>query len=87
MFGWKNKVVKHGVLYGSRGKYVQTCGIRLQKCGTCGWLYANSWKNVKVRVSILTGKRYLETKCPECGAANSEEISEALKQAQERPAD
>ena len=80
MFGWKTKVVKHGVLYGSRGKYVQTCR-------TCGCVYANRRKNVKVNVSSLTNKRYLETKCPECGAANNEEVKEALNQAQERSAD
>lgn len=33
MFGRKNKVIKHGVLYGSRGIYVQTCK-------TCGCVYA-----------------------------------------------
>lgn len=80
MFGWKNKVVKHGVLYGFKGMYVQTCR-------TCGCVYANRQKNMRVYVSSLTDKRYLETKCPECGATNNEEITEALKQAQERPAD
>lgn len=80
MFGWKNKVVKHGVLYGSGGIYVQTCRA-------CGCVYANRRKNVKVRESSLSGRRYLETKCPECSAENSEEITEALDQAQERPAD
>lgn len=80
MFGMKTKVVKHGALYGSKGIYVQTCR-------TCGCVYANRRKKLKGHVSSLTGKRYLDTECPECGAANSEEIKEALKQAQERPAD
>lgn len=80
MFGRTNKVVKHGVLYGFKGMYVQTCKI-------CGCEYVNRRRNVTLRVSSLTGKRYLETKCPECGAANSEEITEALSQAEERPAD
>ena len=80
MFGRKNKVVKHGVLYGFKGMYVQTCR-------TCGCVYANRRENVTLRVSSLSGKRYLDTKCPECGAANSEEITEALSQAEERPAD
>lgn len=80
MFGRKNKVVKHGVLYGFKGMYVQTCR-------TCGCVYANRRENVTLRVSSLSGKRYLDTKCPECGAANSEEISEALNLAKERPAD
>lgn len=80
MFGWTNKVIKHGVLYGFKGMYMQTCRA-------CGCVYANRRKNVKVRESSLSGRRYLETECPECGAANSEEINEALDQAQERPAD
>lgn len=80
MFGRTNKVVKHGVLYGIKGMYVQTCRA-------CGCVYANRRKNAKVRVSSLSGRRYLETKCPECRAENSEEITEALDQAQERPAD
>lgn len=80
MFGMRTKVVKHGVLYGSKGIYVQTCRA-------CGCVYANRRKNVKVRESSLSGNRYLETKCPECGAANNEEITEALEKAQERPAD
>ena len=80
MFGMKTKVVKHGVLYGFNGRYTQTCR-------TCGCVYANRRENVTLRVSSLSGKRYLDTKCPECGAANSEEISEALNLAKERPAD
>ena len=80
MFGRKNKVIEHGVLYGFKGMYVQTCR-------TCGCVYANRRENVTMRVSSLSGKRYLDTKCPECGAANSEEITEALHQAQERAED
>lgn len=68
MFGWKNKVVKHGVLYGSRGIYVQTCR-------TCGCVYETRWKKLEVRVNSLTDKRYLYTECPECRAANREEIT------------
>lgn len=80
MFGQTVEVIKHGVLYGRKGRYVQTCRA-------CGCVYANRRKNVRIRESSLSLKRYLDTTCAECGALNTEEITEALNQAQERPAD
>lgn len=80
MFGKTVRVIKHGVLYGFKGRYVQTCRA-------CGCVYACRRKDVKYHESSLSHKRYLDTTCPECGAVNSEDITEALSQAQERPAD
>lgn len=80
MFGKTVRVIKHGALYGKKGRYVQTCRA-------CGCVYACRSKNVECRESSLSHKRYLDTTCPECGALNSEDITEALNQAQERPAE
>lgn len=80
MFGKTVRVIKHGVLYGLKGRYVQTCRV-------CGCVYACRRKDVRTHESSRSLKRYLDTTCAECGAVNSEEITEALNQAQERPAD
>lgn len=80
MFGKMVRVIKHGMLYGMKGRYVQICM-------TCGCVYACRLKGVKCRESSLSHKRYLDTTCPECGALNVEDVTEALSQAQERPAD